>query len=66
MEKKISIKIDNSDKKLAYIRLSDNPSVKNIVLDTDEFKGEIILDIDADEKIVGIEIIGDVFPETLK
>jgi uncharacterized protein YuzE len=46
--------------------LSDNPSVKNIVLDTDEFKGEIILDIDADEKIVGIEIIGDVFPETLK
>jgi uncharacterized protein YuzE len=65
MEKDIKIKIDKTDSGLAYIRLSNNPSVKNIVLDTDEFKGEIVLDIDKDEKIVGIEIIGEVLPTEL-
>ena len=47
-------------------------SVRQIVFDgyptkeKKDFKGELIVDLDKDGKIIGIEIIGDLIPDHLK
>lgn len=57
----------------AYISLDTNgKSQTQIVLDKDgvrgneNFRGEIVIDLNAEGKVVGIEILGDVLPEQLK
>jgi len=69
MEKEIKISIDDKEPKIAYINLGKESGVRSILIDPqengEEFVGEIVLDLDQQGKIVGIEIIGDVLPDDL-
>lgn len=70
---------NNSSMPVSYICLKESfedlkPTeiTSDIKIDSDgiegneNFKGEIIIDLDKDGKIVGIEILGDVIPDILK
>lgn len=81
IEKKIIFTTDNTSPRTSYIHLKESlsesresESVEQIVIDSkykniqggDNFKGEIIIDIDKDGNIVGIEILGDVIPKKMQ
>lgn len=73
MEKKLNFTYEPGEPGEAYISLDPaGKSKTQIVLDNDgvqgneNFRGEIIIDLNAEGKIVGIEILGDVLPEQLK
>ena len=53
----LSISLDD-ESDMAYLRLADRGkhSVKQIVVGTDEAGGELVLDMDADGRLIGIEI----------
>lgn len=63
MEQKVILTVSN-DKRSAYLRLTDNNIAQNVVLDGYEsveakaLKGEVILDLDKDGHLVGIELQG--------
>lgn len=74
IEKKIifqSSKDEGTDSYYIYLKesLKDSKvgeSVKQIVIDNESLKGELIIDLDAQGKVIGIEILGDIVPDKLK
>ena len=73
MEKKLNFSYEPGDPGEGYITLEPNAKSKTqIVLDDESvqgnsgFRGELIIDLNEEGKIVGIEILGDVIPDVLK
>ncbi|MGR6913821.1 DUF2283 domain-containing protein [[Actinomadura] parvosata] len=57
---------------VAYIYLADHigkgEAVRQVVVDDDGLRGEVIIDVDRDGKVLGVEIVGASYvlrPETL-
>ena len=73
MDKKLDFSYEPGDPGEGYITF--NPDAKSssrlkIAADgidgLEQFKGELVVDLNAEGKIVGIEILGDVIPDNLK
>jgi uncharacterized protein YuzE len=53
----LTISLDD-ESNMAYLRLADGRrhSVKQVAVETDEAGGEVVLDLDADGRLIGVEI----------
>ena len=73
MNKKLDFSYEPGDPGEGYVTLdSSTPSSSRVKIAADgvdgleQFKGELIVDLNAEGKIVGIEILGNVIPDRLK